>query len=156
MDTRWVSAAAIYDACFIPEKMEPVVNPADFVTLATTIWEESDTVRNNTANFSVVNTTEIENLFPTSLRLRSLLPLDWRIVSFPVPVTSPLLATWLLKSVIRSSTTPEKRRNDEMPVGLDRSTGHRSISAKKGLQFLIRKDYEDISDPLFSGDSQGE
>ena len=63
MDTGRISTNAVGKACFVPEKAEPAVNPADSVMLATLIWEECDAVGVNPADFRTVNTTEIENLF---------------------------------------------------------------------------------------------
>jgi hypothetical protein len=47
----WISVADVRDACFVPEKMEPVVDQAMVVIFAALIWEESDPVRENTADF---------------------------------------------------------------------------------------------------------
>jgi hypothetical protein len=61
--TRQISTAAVREACFIPEKMEPVVDGALAVMFATLIGEECNAVRENTTDLGMVNTTEIKNLF---------------------------------------------------------------------------------------------
>jgi len=59
----WISAAAVRDPCFVPEKVEPATYSAIVIKFAALIREESDTVRENMADFSMINTAKIENLF---------------------------------------------------------------------------------------------
>jgi len=59
MHTGRISTNAVGKACFIPEKAEPAVNPADSVMLATLIWEECDAVGVNPADFFCFNRNDL-------------------------------------------------------------------------------------------------
>jgi hypothetical protein len=53
--TRRISAVDVRNPCLIPKKMEPVIDNTIVVILATLIGEEYDPVRENTADFRMVN-----------------------------------------------------------------------------------------------------